>query len=130
MDKQERRAQGAHYTTEKNILKVIEPLFLGGLRAEFTRLRARRDTRRLAELQAFQERLGQLKFSPQLTAYPQRRRALETDWSEVIAPADCSYLFGNPPFSGAEFQSPAQREQVRRIARLGGNGGTLDYVAA
>ena len=37
----ERRAQGAHYTTEKNILKVIEPLFLDDLRAEFNRLRAR-----------------------------------------------------------------------------------------
>ena len=28
MDPGERRAQGAHYTTEKNILKVIEPLFM------------------------------------------------------------------------------------------------------
>ena len=42
MDPVERRAQGAHYTTEKNILKVIEPLFLDGLRAEFERLKARR----------------------------------------------------------------------------------------
>ncbi len=33
----ERRAQGAHYTTEKNIPKVIEPLFLDELRAEFAR---------------------------------------------------------------------------------------------
>ena len=37
----DRRAQGAHYTTEKNILKVIEPLFLDNLRAEFRRLQAR-----------------------------------------------------------------------------------------
>ncbi|MCY3629036.1 MAG: class I SAM-dependent DNA methyltransferase, partial [Bacteroidetes bacterium] len=43
MDPQERRAQGAHYTTEKNILKVIEPLFLDDLRSEFARLRSRRD---------------------------------------------------------------------------------------
>ena len=35
MEPAERRAQGAHYTTEKNILKVIEPLFLDDLRAEF-----------------------------------------------------------------------------------------------
>ena len=35
------RAQGAHYTTEQNILKVIEPLFLDDLRAEFARLKAR-----------------------------------------------------------------------------------------
>ena len=34
MDAAERRAQGAHYTTEKNILKVIGPLFLDDLRAD------------------------------------------------------------------------------------------------
>ena len=62
MDKDERRAQGAHYTTEKNILKVIEPLFLDELRAEFQRLRNRRDNRRLRELIAFQRRVGQLRF--------------------------------------------------------------------
>ena len=48
MEPEERRAQGAHYTTERNILKVIEPLFLDDLRAEFERLKARRDTRRRA----------------------------------------------------------------------------------
>jgi hypothetical protein len=35
MDERERRHQGAHYTTEKNIMKVIQPLFLDDLRAEF-----------------------------------------------------------------------------------------------
>ncbi len=62
MDKDERRAQGAHYTTEKNILKVIEPLCLDELRAEFQHLRDRRDNRRLPELIAFQHRLGRLRF--------------------------------------------------------------------
>ena len=62
MDKDERRKQGAHYTTEKNILKVIEPLFLDDLRAEFARLKARKDSRRLPELLAFQQRLGRLRF--------------------------------------------------------------------
>ena len=62
MDKGERRAQGAHYTTEKNIMKVIGPLFLDGLRAEFAQLKARRDSRRLPELLKFQERLGNLRF--------------------------------------------------------------------
>ncbi len=37
---------------------------------------------------------------------------------------------GNPPFIGAKYQSDDQRAQVRRIAGLGGSGGTLDYVAA
>ena len=62
MDPKERRAQGAHYTTEKNILKVIEPLFLDDLRAEFERLKARRDSRRRPDLLRFQERLGRLNF--------------------------------------------------------------------
>ena len=34
MDAGQRREQGAHYTTEQNILKVIEPLFLDDLKAE------------------------------------------------------------------------------------------------
>ncbi|MGH6956599.1 MAG: type IIL restriction-modification enzyme MmeI [Caulobacteraceae bacterium] len=58
----ERRKKGAHYTTERNILKVIQPLFLDDLRAEFERLKARRDTRRRAELEAFHERLAALRF--------------------------------------------------------------------
>jgi hypothetical protein len=56
--------------------------------------------------------------------------ALETDWSTLLAPEKCSYILGNPPFGGAKYQSPKQREQVRRIAALGGSGGTLDYVCA
>lgn len=62
MNKKERRALGAHYTTEQNIMKVIEPLFLDELRAEFTRIKERRDTRRRAELQAFHDKLGTLTF--------------------------------------------------------------------
>ncbi len=62
MDKRERRERGAHYTTEKNILKVIEPLFLDDLRAEFARLKTRRDSRRRPELIKFQEKLGELTF--------------------------------------------------------------------
>ena len=62
MDPAERRAQGAHYTTEKNILKVIEPLFLDDLRAGFERLKRRRDSRRRPELLRFQDRLGRLRF--------------------------------------------------------------------
>ena len=62
MDEDERRRQGAHYTTEQNILKVIEPLFLDDLREEFQRLKARRDTRRIPELISFQQRLGDLNF--------------------------------------------------------------------
>lgn len=62
MNPDERRAQGSHYTTEKNILKVIEPLFLDDLREEFERLRVRKDSRRRSELKDFQKRLGGMKF--------------------------------------------------------------------
>ena len=219
MDKDERRNQGAHYTTEQNILKVIEPLFIDELRAEFRRLQSRRDSRRIPELKKFQQRLGQLRFFDPacgcgnflIIAYRELRAleievlkeirprgqldvwaellsvvdvdkfygielgefpahiaevalwmmdhimnnrlslefgqtytripleksphirhgdALETDWSELLPPEECSYVLGNPPFVGAKFQSPEQREQVRRIAALGKSGGTLDYVTA
>ncbi len=62
MEPAQRRAQGAHYTTEKNILKVIEPLFMDDLRAEFARLKSRKDSRRRAGLQRFQEKLGRMRF--------------------------------------------------------------------
>ncbi len=61
MEPEERRAQGAHYTTERNILKVIEPLFLDDLRAEFKRIRELKRGRR-ARLEAFHQRLGQMTF--------------------------------------------------------------------
>ena len=219
MEPAERRAAGAHYTTEKNILKVIEPLFLDDLRAEFARLRARRDSRAVPELHRFQQKLGGLRlFDPAggcgnflIIAYRELRAleievlralrphgqfdlladalsvvnvdqfhgieigefaariastalwmmdqimnsrlslefgltytripierspnvrhadALEIDWAEVLPPAECSYVFGNPPFGGSKYQSTEQRAQVRREAGLGGAGGTLDYVAA
>ena len=226
MEPADRRAQGAHYTTEKNILKVIEPLFLDDLQAEFRRLQARRDGRAVADLRRFRDKLGSLRlFDPAcgcgnflIIAYRELRTleidvlreiaaratatdtqleldvdirfasvvdvdqfygieigefpariaatalwmmdhimnnrlslefgqtyaripieksphicntdALEIDWADVLPPDECSYVFGNPPFGGAKFQSPEQRAQVRRVAALGGSGGTLDYVAA
>ena len=219
MDKAERRSQGAHYTTERNILKVIEPLFLDDLRTEFKRLTERRDSGRRKALEAFHTKLSTLRFFDpacgcgnfliisyrelrlleidllktlrrdgqlaldvsrmsqidvdqfygiELGEFPARiaevalymmdhimnnklsvefgenyarfpltksphikqADALEIDWQDLIAPSDCSYVLGNPPFGGAKYQSDKQREQVRRIAQLGGSGGTLDYVTA
>ena len=219
MDKNERRALGAHYTTEKNILKVIEPLFLDKLRAEFSHLKSRRDSRRISDLYAFHERLGTMRFFDPacgcgnflIIAYRELRAleievlkeirprgqldvwaeslsivdvdqfygielgefpahiaevalwmmdhimnnrlslefgqtyaripleksphiwhgdALETDWNDLLPSGECSYVLGNPPFVGAKFQSQAQREQVRHIAALGKDRGTLDYVTA
>lgn len=56
--------------------------------------------------------------------------ALEVDWETVLPHDQCFAVMGNPPFVGAKFQSPEQRAQVRDLARLGGSGGTLDFVAA
>ena len=65
MDAKKRRELGAHYTTEANILKVIRPLFLDGLRDEFERLRKRRDTHRTTLLRRFWEELGNMRiFDP------------------------------------------------------------------
>ncbi len=220
MEPAERRAAGAHYTTEKNILKVIEPLFLDVLRDEFNHLKERRDGRSIADLRKFRSRLGSIRcFDPAcgcgnflIIAYRELRSleievlkemarrtggvqlavdvwsvidvdqfygieigdfpariaatalwmmdhimntrlslefgqtyaripieksprihnadALEIDWADVLPPGECSYVFGNPPFGGAKYQSPKQRAQVRRVAALGGSGGSLDYVAA
>lgn len=61
MNKEERRKAGAHYTTEKNIMKVIGPLFLDDLRAEFETIRARK-TGRKKLFQAFHDKLAKLTF--------------------------------------------------------------------
>lgn len=219
MDAKERRKRGAHYTTELNILKLIRPLFLDALHAEFADIRARKGTDRKNKLAAFHDRLASLTFFDPacgcgnflIITYRELRRleiavlreiypsgqqvldvtglskldvnqfygieieefsariaetamwmmdhimnnelslafgqnyariplkksatilnadALETDWAAFLPPEKCSYVFGNPPFSGAKTQSDAQRAQVRAIAKLGGSGGTLDYVSA
>lgn len=57
MDQKLRRDLGAHYTTEKNILKLICPLFLDELRAEFERVKHNHK-----KLSAFHESLAKLKF--------------------------------------------------------------------
>jgi hypothetical protein len=61
MNRTERRKQGAHYTTEKNILKVIGPLFMDGLRSEFDKLKALR-IGKAARLTEFQNGLSRLRF--------------------------------------------------------------------
>ncbi len=61
MNAAERRAQGAHYTTEQNILKLIGPLFMDDLRAEFEAIRTRRTGRQQA-LERFHAKLAGLTF--------------------------------------------------------------------
>jgi hypothetical protein len=219
MSREERRATGAHYTTEQNILKVIQPLFLDDLHAELAHLKSRKDTGRANALRAFQDKLAGLRFfdpacgcgnfliisyrelreleievlkelNPsgqrvidvallsklnvhqfygiEIDEFPARiaevalwmmdhimnnkvslefgehyariplktsphihhADALETDWETILPAKQCSYVLGNPPFSGSKYQSDVQRAQVRTIADLGGSGGTLDFVSA
>lgn len=57
MNPEERRNLGAHYTSEKNILKLIKPLFLDELQAEFEKVKSNKN-----KLKEFQQKLGSLKF--------------------------------------------------------------------
>ena len=113
MDPKERRAKGAHYTTEKNILKVIEPLFLDDLRTEFGRLKARRSSRRRPDLLRFQDRLGKLRFFDPacgcgnflIIAY-RELRALEIEVLKEV-------------YSSGQLDALAQRLSVIGIGRCG-----------
>ncbi|GGH48246.1 methylase [Mangrovimonas yunxiaonensis] len=57
MNPEERRNLGAHYTSEKNILKLIKPLFLDELQAEFQKAKSNKN-----KLKEFHQKLGSLKF--------------------------------------------------------------------
>jgi hypothetical protein len=62
MDSKERRAVGAHYTSEENILRLINPLFMDELRAEFAAIKNDRSSRRLVKLEEFHRKLAALQF--------------------------------------------------------------------
>ena len=62
MNADQRRNLGAHYTSEKNILKLIHPLFLDELWAEFDKLKSLKSEVRVARLNEFHDRLAELKF--------------------------------------------------------------------
>jgi len=61
MDPDERRAFGAHYTSEQNILKLIKPLFLDGLQEELDQIKKLKRGRK-QRLEKFHEKLAKLKF--------------------------------------------------------------------
>ena len=62
LDDRARRQQGAHYTSERDIMKVLRSLFLDDLRAEWERTKTDRSTRRTAGLNGFHQRLRSLQF--------------------------------------------------------------------
>lgn len=217
MDAKERRAKGAHYTSEANILKVIGPLFLDDLKAEFAKIDARK-TGRVAALQEFQRKLSRLTFLDPacgcgnflVVAYRELRAlelavlhalwdgqrvtdtalfslvnvdqfygieyeefpariaevamwmadhlannevslafgqsfariplkqsarivhgdALEVDWADVLPPAKCSYVMGNPPFVGHQYRTTSQQAGMHAVWGQTGQFNRLDYVSA
>ena len=62
MDEKARHDLGAHYTSEENILKLIRPLFLDGLRSELDDICALRGNSRPSRLRAFHEKISSLTF--------------------------------------------------------------------
>lgn len=213
MEPRQRRQVGAHYTSERDILKLVRSLFLDELRDELAQIR--HDKRRL---KAFHEKLGQLTFLDpacgcgnflvvtyrelrlleievlqllygqqrvldvhslsvvdvdamygiEINEFPARiaevalwlvdhqmnqrlseafgqyfvrlplkksatiriANALRIDWRSVLPPQRCSYLMGNPPFVGAKYQTPEQRQDMKLVAGKLANYGLLDYVTA
>ena len=57
MEPRARRQTGGHYTSERDIMKVIRPLFLDDLRAEFGRIKSNKN-----QLKQFHKKLGGLRF--------------------------------------------------------------------
>jgi len=212
-----RRELGAHYTSERNILRVINPLFMDALRAEFETGRkskaklkalyhklptlkffdpacgcgnflviAYRELRKLendviAELFDFDKMKGLLdvatlckvnlgqffgieideaaahiaRVALYITDHQQNMQAAEffgttratiplivtpdirvgnalrTDWTTIVSPADCSYVFGNPPFIGHHLQKEEQKQDMLAAYGLDAkSAGVMDYVSA
>jgi hypothetical protein len=212
----ERRALGAHYTTEANILRTIRPLFVEELEKELTlatsvpalkrfqdklgsltffdpacgcgnflvityreirrletecvkRMRERGRNENLAldvrweskvhvgqfygiEIEEFPARiamtamqlmdhLANLDLSAAIGAYYVRfpitdtahvhiGNALQVDWSTVLQPSACTYVFGNPPFVGKKARKPEQVADMDTVCSGIDGAGELDYVCA
>jgi hypothetical protein len=92
---EEQRKGGAHYTSERNILKTIHPLFLDDLRAEFVKIRDSKSSQRPAQLQRFLDKLAKLTFFDPacgcgnflILAY-RELRLLETEVLQALYPPD------------------------------------------
>jgi hypothetical protein len=206
-----RREFGAHYTSEENILKTINPLFMDDLRAEFEKARFNKN-----KLLAFHHKLSSLNFFDPacgcgnflIIAYRELRlleleilkalahfndshlelplcdvdqfygididesavqiatlaiwltdhqmnlkiqqlredsfkriplqkqanitqgNALQLDWKKIIVPEQCSFIMGNPPFVGRQYQNKQQKEDLALVFQGINGAGVLDYVAA
>jgi len=214
MEPDERRNLGAHYTSEKNILKLITPLFLDDLHNEFKKAKGNK-----LKLQDFHKKLSTLKFLDPacgcgnflIITYRELRllelnvlqelhkrgqrflnisdiiwidvdqfygieceewpariaevalwlmdhqmnmriseefgqyfvrlplqkaakivngNALRIDWEELIGKEELSYILGNPPFVGKQYQRVDQKEDMKVVFENAKGSGVLDYVTA
>lgn len=93
MDPATRRNLGAHYTSEKNILRVIKPLFLDDLYAEFAKVRERR-----RDLQRFHQKLSTLHFAGHFPCshHPRRRNTLAVAAATRLLAAGPARARGEP----------------------------------
>jgi hypothetical protein len=66
-----------------------------------------------------------LKTSPHIV----HGNALRIDWNEVLPVERCSYVLGNPPFSGAMVMGDVQREDMALVLSDLPGFGVLDYVS-
>jgi hypothetical protein len=56
--------------------------------------------------------------------------ALRVDWDEVLPAEQASYVMGNPPFVGKQFQTAAQKDDQEAVMQGIQGAGVLDFVAA
>ena len=54
--------------------------------------------------------------------------ALRKDWKDVLPPAQCSYVLGNPPFIGKHLMTGEQGMDMQLVWCETGGAGVLDYV--
>jgi hypothetical protein len=54
--------------------------------------------------------------------------ALRLKWQDILPPAQCSYVLGNPPFIGKQYQTAEQKNDMERIFGKLKGAGVLDYV--
>ena len=59
---EDQRQEGAHYTSEKNILKSIKPLFLDYLKEKFIKIKEDRSTQKNSRLKNFHKELSKIKI--------------------------------------------------------------------
>lgn len=55
--------------------------------------------------------------------------ALQRDWRGIVQPKQLSYILGNPPFGGKQYQSDEQKADMARVFHDVPGAGVLDFVA-